>query len=246
MQTASTHAAVSVDDEYKTAVTDSEIEREAVRVAFHGTQAERAVYVARALYKLMRDPEDTEQVFAIGLVLNRKSEKRIQERFVAHPEGAQLMADKPAIDKEQVDFAALRALPADTLGGAYARFLEREGLDPDIFMAPPGMPPKARYVMQRGRQTHDLHHVLTGYGTDEPGELSLLSYYLGQVKAPGILLIVVAGTLRFLPQYPDLPLRIAKAVRRGRQSGFLLPTWWERRWHHPLEDVRRELGIPPL
>ena len=147
-------AAVSMpalEREYDTLVSDSEVEREAVRVAFHGSLVEKAKHVATALYKLLTDPEDTEQVFAIGLVLNQGAERRLLKRFLAHAEGRGLMEDKPAIDKEEVDFGALRAMPAETLGGAYARFLDSEGLDPSIFRAPPGMPPGARYVMQRAR-----------------------------------------------------------------------------------------------
>ena len=88
--------------------------------------------------------------------------------------------------------------------------------------------------------------MLTGYRTDEVGELSLLSYYLGQVWSPGTFLIVAAGGLRFLPQHPTLPLHIVKGAWRGKRSLLLLPMRWESRWDVPLEDVRRELHIPPL
>src|SRR6185436_14469405 len=105
-----------------------------------------------ALRALGSNPDDTRQVFLIGLVVNAGSFARFARRFVSTETGARLMREKPTIDTSTVDFKALRAMPEDTLGGAYARYLESNGLDPDLFQAPPGLPEVPSFITKRLRQ----------------------------------------------------------------------------------------------
>lgn len=217
-------------------------ESEAVRVALSGTTKERTALALRALGRLLADPDDTVQVFMLGLALNASSFPQLLTRIAIAPGGLDLLREQPRIDGESVDFDRLRALPADTLGGAYARYLDEHRLDPDLFQAPPGLPPVARFVVQRIRQTHDVWHVLTGYAPDVAGELALQGFSYAQIRAPSAAIIAVFGTLVRAPREAG---RVWEGFRRGRDATFLPVVRFEDLWDRRLDELRLELGIRP-
>jgi ubiquinone biosynthesis protein COQ4 len=212
----------------------------AIRVALEGGTTARLWVVARALGRLLVNASDTVQVFILGIVLNAPRVPRLYERIAADAVGARLLEQRPTIDSKAVDFDRLRSLPASTLGGAYARYLGDNRLDPDLFQPPPGLPESIRWIAQRIRQTHDIWHVLTGYAPDVPGELALQGFTYAQLRMPSSLAIAVLGTLFKSPLS-------ARAVWRGYERGaaakFLPVVEFEAMWDRPLDEVRRELGI---
>lgn len=217
-------------------------ERDAVAIALGGSPTQRVRVGAGAIRRLLADPDDTVQVFIMGLVLNAPYFPRLFTKIATDPAGARLMEEKPSIDGRSVDWSRLRALPASTLGGAYTRYLDDNHLDPDLFHAPPGLPEPARFVAQRIRQTHDIWHVLTGYAPDVPGELALQGFTFAQLHMPSSLLLSTLGTAARAP-------RAARAVldgyRRGRDAKFLPVIRFEDFWERDLDEVRRDLGVRP-
>src|SRR5438046_598732 len=91
-------------------------EAEAAAAAIDGNVRDRVRIAAASLRALLRNPDDTRQVFLFNLVLNARSFPRFLARFAAAPHGVDLLHDQPAIDSKTVDLETLRALPADTLG----------------------------------------------------------------------------------------------------------------------------------
>jgi ubiquinone biosynthesis protein COQ4 len=217
-------------------------ESEAARIALEGSAWEKARLAARALSRLLRDPDDTAQVLILGLALNAVRLPQLLMRLLAAEGGLRLLADAPVIDSRTVDFERLRALPADTLGGAYARYLDDNGLDPDLFQPPPGLPEVARTLATRIRQTHDVWHVLTGYAPDVPGELALQGFTFAQLRMPSSFLIATLGTAI---KAPAEMRRVWDGYRRGRDAAFLPPVRFEAHWERPLDALRVELGIRP-
>jgi ubiquinone biosynthesis protein COQ4 len=217
-------------------------ELEAARVAMYGTTWERVSLGLASLRRLLRDPDDTVQVFLAGLALNAPFFPQLLARIEADEGGRRLMAEQPSIDTRTVDFDALRGLPASTMGGAYARYLDDNGLDPDLFKPPPGLPAVPRFIAQRMRQTHDLWHVLTGYRPDVAGELALQGFTFAQLRMPTSLLISTLGTALRAPREAR---RVLDGYRRGRDAAFLPVIRFEEMWERPLDDVRRELRVRP-
>ncbi|MFO0746565.1 MAG: Coq4 family protein [Myxococcota bacterium] len=215
----------------------------AVEAVLAGKVLPRLRLGSKALASILKDPEDTKQVFILFLVLHARRVPGFLARFMAEPGGAELMAERPAIDSHGVDFDALRKLPADTLGGAFARHLDDRGLSPDIFQAPPGVPPAIGYLAQRMRQSHDIWHVLTGYDTSVPGELALQAFTFAQTRMPGPALLAVTGALRWWPEERGVFGLVARGYRRGKAARSLLAVRWEDLWAVPLATVRAELGI---
>ncbi len=109
------------------------------------------------------------------------------------------------------------------------------------------MPPVMRYKVLRGYQTHDLHHVLTGYTTAPPHELALQAFGLAQMDFP-----YAAMTLSTILSHATLvdPLLIKPALdaitdgwafgRRAKSIQFIA---FETMIDRPLADIRRDYGL---
>ncbi len=218
----------------------------AARIALEGSSLEKLALSVRALTAILRDPDDTRQVFLLGLSANARRLPWLLAQFARDDDGDRLLRERPAIDSRTVDWDALRALPDGTLGREYARYLDEHHLDPDLFQAPPGLPPTVAWLAQRIRQTHDIWHVLTGYAPDVPGEIALQAFTYGQMGMPSAGLIALFGTLRFGLRHRTLARDVFRGLAHGRRARFLATVVFEDQWARPLGEVRRELGVVPL
>jgi len=172
------------------------------------------------------------------------------------PEARALLADKPRLARDEVDFAALRALPADTLGAVYANHLARFGLDPDLLADPFGHwsgahydDPDTAYLHERYRQTHDLWHALTGLGVEGHEEVLLHAFTWAQLRLPYSALIVTFGTLKHVVlerRWQILRHGLRAAWEAGRDARPLLLVRWEDRWATPIDEIRRTYHIRSL
>ena len=214
-----------------------------MKAATEGNRWARLKLAAGALHALLKDPNDTRQVFILSIAVNGPHVPQILSLFLSNESGCELFRRGAAIDKTSVDYDALRALPADTLGGAYARFLDDNGLDPDLFQAPPGVPPAQAYVAQRMRQTHDLWHVLTGYSTEVRDEIAIIAFTYGQTGTPSMRLLAFLGALRYSLQEENVIGHVWRAYRRGKETPFMGNAIWEDMWHLPLGEVRQRVGL---
>jgi len=199
----------------------------------------------QALGRVVADPEATDQVLVFSTYANAGTMHRRLHRFFEDPAGRRLFREQRAIDSHTVDLDALAALPAGSLGHAYAHFLRSRGFSPDVFDGPPAdvRDPRAAYVMQRMRQTHDLWHVVTGHDTDPAGEIALQAFMFGQVRAPSTLILSMVGTLKGLREKPGLPLDVVAAFRAGRAAKPLVAFPWEDHWATPVSELRTMLGL---
>lgn len=215
-----------------------------------------------ALRRLLADPTRTNDALEFTTYANAGRMLEASERLAATPAGRRLLAHQPAIDATTVDITALAALPEGTLGRAYAAFLTRHRLSPEAFAGPPaGLAnhPRASYMVQRLRQTHDLWHVVTGYEPDPAGEIALQAFSYAETDAPSAAILAGLGTLRALlepattPEFRAvrraLPREVARAywigrVARSKVRETIATYPWEDRWATPLAEVRAELGLP--
>ncbi|MFT5484570.1 MAG: ubiquinone biosynthesis protein COQ4, partial [Halieaceae bacterium] len=167
-------------------------------------------------------------------------------------EGRELLRHKPDILPVLSDREALRAMPEGSLGRAYLNFVELQHLSADGLVeaseeAPPELEatPEEYWLANRLRDIHDLQHVLCGYGRDELGELSLLSFMVTQTPNRGVAFIIFMAKRKFREEAPSIP--VVECIEEGRRIGEGA-TWfarvnWEERLAEPLEQLRTELGI---
>jgi ubiquinone biosynthesis protein COQ4 len=202
----------------------------------------------RGLRTLLREPDRTENAFEVIAALDPDLMERGLARMLAHPEGRRLFAERPCLLDHLRDREALARLPDESLGRAYLAHIERYGLDPEKLVALGRSYEReistedegARWYADRSELTHDLLHVLTGYGADGLGETALLWFSHGAVGGRANALLMIGAALRTWREAGlGWPLRLARAWRRGRSAGCLQALPYERLLREPLDDVRR-------
>jgi ubiquinone biosynthesis protein COQ4 len=206
----------------------------------------RARRALTALAKIVRDPEQTDQVLEFSAYMNAGTSARRVARFYEQPAAQDLFLERRAIDSRTVDLDVLAALPPGTLGHEYARFLRSRGFTPDVFAIDEAVPDRASYVAQRFRQTHDLWHVLTGFSTDAASEVALQAFTYGQTGAPSTGIIAAIGTLRAAVAGYRIGGATLAAYRNGRAASYLGAFPWEEHWATPIAELRALLGITPV
>lgn len=208
---------------------------------------------ARAIQKLLDDPDDTQQVFVIIEALSGRSPERNLRKLRRHPLGARLLAEKPNILELLGDRARLEAMPAGSVGRAYLDFIDSEGITAEGLVKASEVDPGAAwhaetdlvYLRDRMRDTHDLWHTVTGYKGDLVGEGALLAFSFAQTWNPGVGFIISAGFLK--GREIGLRRQMLLGLRRGFSAEWLPAVAWEEQLERPLRVVRRELAVgdPP-
>ena len=204
--------------------------------------------------KLVADKEDTEQVFHIINALRDRRFARAAERFYASDFGRQTLEQPVDLVTLLDNHAALRQLEPGTVGRAYLAFMEREGLTAQGLVdeyarfrrGQPHYTDLLELYANRLRDTHDLHHVLTGYGRDALGEACVLAFSERHTPSWGTLFIAWAGAAQIRKQVPreaGIFGCIREARRLGRASGNIAHQDIAALLREPLDAARARLGI---
>ena len=210
----------------------------------------RVVDALKAMKALLDDPEDTAQVFRIIEALSGKNALQNARRMGRSDAGRRLLRDTPDLLELLLDRRALEALPENSLGRAYLRFLASEGITVEgLYQASIDgrgleshqLPPDVEFFRNRMRDTHDLWHVVTGYQGDIIGEAALLAFSFAQVQNLGVGLIASVAFVRG-PQ-SDMRREILRGFARGVQARWLPAVEWEALLPLPLEEVRARLRV---
>jgi ubiquinone biosynthesis protein COQ4 len=200
----------------------------------------------RAVRRLMTDPDDTAQVFAIFRALRGKSGIRAFRRFAQSPTGRQVIGEKRRLLHTLSNRAHLAALPAGSFGHTYFNFMEGEGLtakglvEASQAWEKDPVPADMELFRERMRDAHDLTHVLTGYGRNPLGEVCLLAFMHAHNRNLVAALIVLTG-LRRMPRVGRRA--VIEAWRHGRKARWLQDQDFEALLPRPLDALRHELNI---
>jgi ubiquinone biosynthesis protein COQ4 len=203
---------------------------------------------------LMKDKEDTAAVFRIFESLPSKDFLPRIAGLALSERGTYLRETEPCLPEILDDHAALRRTPKGSLAHAYCDFMEAEGLSAAGLVAEsdragrPRFPDLVEWYINRSRDTHDLFHVLTGYGRDALGEASVLLFTHGQAPSQGHLLIGYAGAANIKKMAKGTKAPVFGAVREAHRIGKGAPPLINQPirqlLERPIEDVRAELRIP--
>ncbi len=204
------------------------------------------------LRTLLADKEDTEQVFHIFECLPRRGYLPDARAFCESAVGQRLMIEEPYLPDLLDDHAALRRLPRGSVAHAYCDFMETEGLSAAGLVAEAAKMGRPRYNDQlqwysdRLRDTHDMLHVLTGYGRDALGEQCVLAFTYGQNRNLGNFFIAYLGGLD-LKRKVRAGAPVFAALREGQRHGAAAPTIHCESimslLSEPLEQARARLNI---
>jgi ubiquinone biosynthesis protein Coq4 len=176
----------------------------------------------------------------------------------AHPEHGPLARDgwfAPPFRLASLDHCA-----PGTLGAAYRAHMIENGLAEKLAEGYAAltadfesggkldrMPAVIKYKVLRGYQTHDLHHVLTGYTTSPPNELALQAFQLAQMDYPyaAMTLGVIVSHMALVDPWLIKPGfdAITDGWAFGRRAKSLQFLPFETMLDQPLAELRREFGL---
>jgi ubiquinone biosynthesis protein Coq4 len=188
--------------------------------------------------------QNTDSVFDIEDNFRRSNQMKVcVDRVKAIPEARALMESRylgPAIDLE-----ALSQLSRGTLGHTYATVMKTLGYDPNFFRQRE-IEADEDWLTMRLRKTHDLVHLVTGFGPTG-GELGVLSIQAVQIGYPSSIVLQVTSIGMALKQQPerlpDVTQQVARGMGMAIQMKPLIAQRWEDGWDKTMRQWREDLNI---
>ncbi|MBO9723922.1 MAG: hypothetical protein J7530_06065 [Novosphingobium sp.] len=166
-------------------------------------------------------------------------------------------------EKRLADFtiAELEYCAPGTLGAAIRDFMVNSGYQLDLFFQEVQVENDFTYYLRQTALTHDIEHMVTGFGPNHGGEIALLTanmhakarYFHPELSAffSRIAFYLKAKTiLKDGLHYPEAMVVNLEAEFRGAEQGrnWTMPLMlvdWRARVDQQIVDIRRELGITP-
>jgi ubiquinone biosynthesis protein COQ4 len=169
------------------------------------------------------------------------------KRMRAEPAVAELI--KQNYGPPTLELAKLLQYPQGSLGFTYGKLLEVQGFTPHFYRDRP-IQNEDDYCIMRVRKTHDIQHVVTGWGMLNRGEVGVTTINAYQYSYPAFVLLQLgAMALLFHAGAEDFMERvdiISKGVQFARTIKPLMGIRWEDELEKPLDRWREELGITPI
>ena len=199
--------------------------------------------------KRQRAARGTQYLFLTG----DKSFQRVLSAFRDTPDGNELLRLRPNISGICANRGSTEAYPPGSLGQWYVTFMTEFGLSDKTYLsiaiehaAQLAHDPEQAWFHLRFDSSHDIRHVLAGYGPDRLGEMCLLYFRYGQVRHRGIIVLIFFGVFNriFVHRGRGL-MALWEAYRRGRRARLLDLLPWEKSLAEPLAVHRANLGLTP-
>ncbi|MEH2009574.1 Coq4 family protein [Nostoc sp.] len=155
----------------------------------------------------------------------------IEERYMALPH----------------DLHTLLQYPPDSLGYLYSMAMKAKGFRAEDLYEKIPIYSDASYVEARLGQTHDIWHIVTGFGVSPAEEIGLQAFHLPQFPYPlavSLLSSSMMSTLLFNPEeLPTLLNAIQTGWEMGKNAKSLFAQKWESAWEKPLLQWQKELNL---
>lgn len=225
---------------------------------------------AKAAALWIRNPvsdDGAKQVYRMMYNLLGPDLHRAVRKLRQNPEVVQLLQERPDLGAALSDMPTLSQMPKGSVGHTYFEFMSGEDIFPGYILG--GLAYKdghfdrlidwdedVKWLIERMGNTHDITHVLAGYGSDFPGEAINISFTIAAAGAPAPLARLFGlfwGLMSGIGIMPSVGIGTwiaihRDAVERGiamasRAALARIPL--EKLLPKPLNEVRRELGIPP-
>lgn len=202
----------------------------------------QSLKMVAGLATFLKNPGSLDSVFAVAASLK---DSPLGEQMVQH-----LLADhqfRSLVDEgwrpAPINLDQLQQLPEGSLGRVYADQLIRQGITPDTLIDPSPVTNPREFVVHRLKETHDIVHVLTGFGIDGISELGLQA----QNRSPLVVMLIFGGLLSALQNNESLaPLlrALAHGFQMGLDADLVIARKLEDGWERPLQEWRRDLKLP--
>ncbi len=181
------------------------------------------------------------------------------DEFSASPTGKRLLKDRPSLGDQLAEVAGAPDAPEGSFAQAYRDFLEKDTnamvdtrklaslAHVDVLAEQLGWDEDIAWFVERLANTHDVFHVLAGYGPGLAAEGGVIMFTFSHFRMRRGLLAGFLWTFRPRVGWRRWHQYLREGWQRGAETaeaGRLLSAYYEELLPLPLEQVRRELGIP--
>ena len=152
----------------------------------------QSLKMVASLAAFLKNPGSLDSVFAVAASLKDSPlGGQMVQHLLANPQFKALVDEgwRP----QPIDLQRLRLLPEGSLGRCYADQLIRQGITPDTLIDSSPVTNAQEFVVHRLKETHDIIHVLTGFGIDGASELGLQGFNLAQNRSPLAVMLILHG-----------------------------------------------------
>lgn len=214
------------------------------------TFLERGALAIGSAFGSLRDPYRHDLIATLGEATAQPYfVSRLRHVMLRSPTGRRILHDKPRITSKTLSLEALRKLPDNTVGRAYAAWLDKEGVTPDTRDQVRYIDdPEEAYVMQRYRETHDFTHAITGLPVIIEGELAVKAFEFTNTLLPMTALSLVAILrLKAVERQRFFETYLPWALANGLKAEEVINVYWEEELETDVDELRKRLGIsmPP-
>lgn len=220
--------------------------------AFSAQPTRNPFRLAAAAWRLVRkDPDTTtpeaaivEMAFARSKLGRRFARwQEVADHLNADPRTAAAMKARRPFGPIRLD--SLAGCPDGSLGRVFVDHCQTRGVDPNLLHVPPDS--EIEWMLNHFYQTHDIWHVVTGWGMDLPGEVGLGAFCAAQFGDPAFFgfmnaLVMVNVVLR-RADLGEVFEAFSIGYQAGKHSEPLFGTDWDALWDRPIEEVRAGFSI---
>lgn len=206
--------------------------------------ATRLRLAAHSLNVLKDDPAHTHYGPLLNACLDSETYAALAKKWRTTEEGRAFLDERPTLQGADLDLLALENMPAGTLGYEFIQYFRKNNISPFVTAFP--INNDVDFLSKRYRETHDIFHLLTGYGTDVIGEMELQAFVMGNLKMRQTWMILAFGCFEVLKMngikgYTNYLSRLRAAYERGARSREMLSVRYENMWSKPVTEIAQNL-----
>ena len=207
---------------------------------------------ALAVWRLIRN-DPAEMTHEAAIVEIGFARSRLGRRFARWDQIADVLEGDartaPAIESRRpfgpIMLAELEALAPGTLGHVFAAHCRAVPLDPNLVHVTPD--DRVGWLLNHLYQTHDIWHVVTGWGNDLAGEVGLGGFYAAQLRSPTffgyMLALILLNVISRRADLDEVLAAFSAGYRGGRAAEPMFGADWSELLPLPIEEVRERFGI---
>ena len=211
----------------------------------------------KAFRGLVGDRNDTRYVFEFFENVNGRSYETYYDEFLSSDYGREIVHDFRSVGRFLSDRKTLESYGPGTFAAAYLKHMDANGFTAEgVFEASLAQAPERMKYLQdnfpdlyainyMGSVTHDMYHVLSGYGADPLGEALLLVYSAQMSSSRGANWLGRLAGLQIRSEIPAWPVgrMMDEAVRNARNAVKFHTVDLTSYMHLPIDEARAELKV---
>ena len=146
-----------------------------------------------------------------------------------------MFTERLTVPAPELTLEKLGECPEGSLGKVFSGYFQANNIFPFTYEFP--LKSDADFLYKRYRETHDIHHMMTGYKIDDFGEIEIQAFYIATLGLRHAKLIVFGGLPYLCFQQRSISKvikRLIAAYKHGKLSVNLLTLPYEKLWNEPL------------